>query len=242
MPMFSTENKKIISDRYTNRYLKYGYDPKTLGWDKGKQISRYFTLLSGFNLEGKKILDIGCGFGDGIKVIKHFTSNFEYLGIDIVDCLIDEAKSRYTDDNIKFISGDFLAIDDLNDYDIVIGSGIFNFKLLEQDNYDFISNVLNKSYSICNDGIAFDFLSNKVSYELENTFHSDPSVILSKYYELTNNIELINSVMPFEFSVIASKKDKFEREDTLFESYKQSKEFQICLDIEKESRIKNQEG
>lgn len=232
MNKFSEQNKIEIEERYTNRYLKYGYNPKTLGWDKGKQISRYYTLLSGFNLEGKKILDIGCGFGDGLKVIRSITSNFEYLGIDIVKCLIDEARINNTDKNVKFICGDFLDIDEIDSYDVIIGSGIFNFKLIDQDNYEFIKNVITKSYSLCTEGVAFDFLSNRVTYELDNTFHSDPSIVLNKFYKLTNRVELTNSVMPFEFSVKAFKKDDFKTEDTLFTEYKKTKIYKNCCRIE----------
>ena len=52
-----------IVKKYTNNYLKYHYSPKTLGWPKGRQDIRFEILLSFFECKGKKILDIGCGFG-----------------------------------------------------------------------------------------------------------------------------------------------------------------------------------
>jgi len=67
--IMSQDDKDVVVDRYSSRFQKYGYSPKTLGWDKGKQDLRYQMLFREFSLEGKSILDIGCGFGDANKVI-----------------------------------------------------------------------------------------------------------------------------------------------------------------------------
>jgi len=55
---------KNLIDRYSRRFESFGYDPRTLGWDKGKQMVRFELLTSQIDLRGKRILDIGCGFGD----------------------------------------------------------------------------------------------------------------------------------------------------------------------------------
>lgn len=70
---------------------------------------RYHILFEEFNLENKSILDIGCGFGDANILLKQKSSNYEYLGIDIVEDLINEAKNIYkNENNINFILDDFL--------------------------------------------------------------------------------------------------------------------------------------
>lgn len=219
MKLNKKDTQKVI-ERYSERYEKFGYDPKTLGWVKGKQDLRFSILTSQIDLVEKSICDIGCGFGDLNKYLKKTINNYSYFGIDIVDSLIKEAIARYSDDNIHFQCGDFLQ-ENIAEFDYAIASGIFNFKLENEDNYEYIENVMKKAFSLCKEGIAFDFLSDKVDFfNYEHTFHSSPEKILSIAYKYTRNIVLRNDYMPFEFSVFLFKDDSFDKEDTIFKAYK----------------------
>ncbi|NOI68719.1 class I SAM-dependent methyltransferase [Vibrio sp. 99-8-1] len=231
--MFSESDKSNIIERYTKRFEKHGHSPISLGWDKGKQMLRYLVLLDKFKLENKKILDIGCGFGDGIKAIEKYTDNFTYLGIDVVPCLIDEANRNNNRENVRFLCSDFLCDSFVEEFDIIIGSGIFNFKLKDEQNYDFIRKVIEKSFKLSNVGIAFDFLSSKVDFKLENTFHSEPTEILELFYEYSRNISLDNSIMPFEYTVHGFIDNFFDKSDTTFSSFKSSQIYQNAIKLEK---------
>lgn len=68
-------------------------------------------------------------------------------------------------------------------------------------------------------GITFDFLSDKVDYQYEHTFHSSPERILGYVYSKSRNVILRNDYMPFEFSVFIFKDDSFKSEDTVFHRY-----------------------
>ena len=202
---------------YTQKFNEFGVSLKTLGWDKGKQDIRFDILTSQYACDDKSILDIGCGFGDLIGTLKRKASNFSYTGIDIMDVFIAEAQKMHTE--YAFIAGDFMdyKFDEIFDY--CIASGIFTLKL-KQDNYEFISSAMQKAWNICRDGFAFDFLSDKVDYQLDHTFHSSPSKILDFAYSFSRNVILRNDYMPFEFSLFVFKDDSFMREDTLFTRYK----------------------
>lgn len=217
-------DKNIVIDRYSKRYKEFGYSPKSLGWDKGKQDLRYQILLEEFNLEKKTILDIGCGFGDANKSIQSRTNNYTYLGIDIVEDLINEAKQQYKEsENINFVLEDFLKSNIEDTYDIVVSSGVFNFKLQDDDNYAFINSFMKKAFKIAKEGFAFDFLSDKVDFQYEHTFHSSPSKILDMGYELSKNVILKNHYMPFEFALIVFKDASFDKKDTVFKRFKNEK-------------------
>ncbi|MDU1892271.1 MAG: class I SAM-dependent methyltransferase [Dysgonomonas sp.] len=206
---------------YTEKYNEHGYSPKALGWDKGKQNVRFEILTSQINLENKSILDIGCGFGDLNKYLSTKLTNYTYYGVDMVETSINEATSRHPH-NAKFKCGDFLQ-EDLGEFDYAVASGIFNLKLENEDSYSFIENTMKKAMSICRVGIAFDFLSDKVDYPLEHTFHASPEKLLSMAYKYTRNIVLRNDYMPFEFTLFMFKDDSFEKADTIFNSYKKNK-------------------
>lgn len=214
------ENLKWI-EIYNKRYTEFGYDPKTLGWDKGKQNIRFHILTSQACLRNKKILDIGCGFGDlNMYLKKIYKDEYKYVGIDQVEILIKKAREIYKGNNIKFLSANFLEWDFSEKHiDYAIASGIFNFKFEYEDNYEYIWKVMNKAFNTCREGFAFDFLSDKVDFRHEHTFHSNPTKILEMAYSLSRNVILRNDYMPFEFSIFVNKDDSFEKSTTLFNKF-----------------------
>lgn len=215
------EDRRATIERYTSRYREHGYSPKSLGWDKGKQDVRFSVLTSQYDFAGKSVLDVGCGFGDLNRILrKKCLDDYAYVGIDVVPDLIAEARSRYVGKEINFIVGDFLEVDLADKFDYVVASGIFNHRLRHADPYDLIEAAIAKALSVSRDGLAFDFLSDKVDYRLEHTFHSSPEKVLSIAYKFSRNIVLRNDYMPFEFSLFIFKDDSFAREDTLFSRYK----------------------
>ena len=220
---FTSKDKKNVIDRYKKRLKEYGYSPKSLGWDKGKQDIRFDILTSRYDFNNKHVLDIGCGFGDLNRILKTKAANYQYTGIDIVDELLVEGKKQYQDKNLEFINSNILNFVSDNLFDYAISSGMFNFKLDDGKNYEFIESVIKKTLDLCNDGLAFDFLSDKVDYEYEETFHSSPEKILSIAYKYSRNILFRNDYMPFEFSLFIFKNDLFDKKDTIFKRYKNLK-------------------
>ena len=220
MTIEKNEVENTIS-KYRKLYTKFGYSPKSLGWDKGRQDIRFESLLSFFDCRNKSILDIGCGFGDLNRILqKLYGSEYSYVGLDLVDEFIKEARLRYHGGNIEFILADYLGYNFTERYDIIIGSGIFNNKFVCESNDAFIENVMSKSKFLCNEGFAFDFLSDKVEFKYDHTYHSSPEKVLSIAYSLSRNIVLRNDCLPFEFSLCVYKDDSYEKSDAVFNRYK----------------------
>lgn len=209
-----------IIQYYKKMYSNFGYSPKSLGWDKGKQNIRFYSLTKNFNLENMRILDFGCGFGDFNHYMKLLNlSNYYYTGIDITDEFITEAKIRYENENVKFYTADILNFESNEKFDYVISSGVFNHALIDSysgGGYEFIFDVMKKAFSMASNAIAFDFLSDRVDYTLEHTFHSSPVKILDMAYSLSRNVLLDNTFFPFEFTIVIYKNDTFRKETTIF--------------------------
>lgn len=223
-------DKDVIVSRYEGRYSEFGYSPKTLDWDKGKQDIRFSILTSQVNLRGKRILDIGCGFGDLNKTLKSLYDNdYEYTGVDIVPSFIKEATQRFGSNQVSFQCGNFLEME-LPLCDYAICSGMFNLKMKHGDNLDFIRAVFTKTFQLCSIGFAFDFLSDKVDYTKDLTYHSSPSEILALGYHYSRNVMLNNSYMPFEFSFFLRKDESFDPRFTIFNTW--AKDSGISLETE----------
>ncbi|MCA9025235.1 MAG: class I SAM-dependent methyltransferase [Planctomycetaceae bacterium] len=191
--------------RYTDRYETFGYSPMTLGWNKGRQHIRFEALTSLFPLKGKRILDIGCGFGDlNTLLVDTCGDDYQYLGIDLVPSLVAEAKVRWQRPNVEFLVGDFLKTDFKVPFDIAIASGIFNHRLSAGDNYEVIHATIARTFSLVKDGLAFDFLSDQVDFTHAHTFHSAPSRLLQMAYGFSRKVVLRNDYLPFEFAIFVS--------------------------------------
>lgn len=221
MTLPSSDHQATVQ-RYSRRFAEHGYSPKTLGWDKGKQDLRFAILTSHYDFRGKRVLDIGCGFGDlNLTLKKDYGTDYHYHGVDLVPVLIERARTLYPGNHIQFSCADILSDDFSGTYDYAVASGVFNHKLTDMGNYDFIQAVLKKALTLCRDGLAFDFLSDKVDYRHDHTFHSSPERILEFAYRHSRNVVLRNDYMPFEFSLLINQRDSFDRDDTVFHHYKQ---------------------
>jgi ubiquinone/menaquinone biosynthesis C-methylase UbiE len=208
------EEKKETIERYNERLKKYGYDPKTLGWLKGKQDIRFYILTEIGIRNNDSILDVGCGFGDLFGFFNKKKMDIKYTGVDINPNLIDIGKKVYPSANFSVM--DFEQEDIDKKFDWVLASGIFNFKL--ENNEKFIKNMLKKMFDISKKGVAVDFMSSYVDFQNEGAYHTKPEEVFSYSKTLSKRVALRNDYFPFEFCLYLYKNDSF-NEKTVFIEY-----------------------
>jgi len=219
--IFSDNDRKKVIERYSKRFNEFGHSQKAVGWgEKGKQELRFEVLSSLWNFENKKVLDIGAGFGDLYKYLLPRKIK-SYHGFELVPSLAEKGIELYgMKDNFRLTTGDFLECKLDTHYDIVLISGLFNFKLLNGDNYEFISEVIMKAFAHCHGGLAANFITDRVDYTEELIFNSKPEKIIEIALQFTKNFVLRNDYFPFEFSLFMNKDDSFSVNDTVFNTYK----------------------
>jgi len=134
-----TSSKKI----YQKGFRKYGINYRSLAWKtKDAQMVRFRELLKDLDLDGKSILDFGCGMGDIIPYIMELSDRFEYKGVDIVTEFIDVARRAYITrkqfrkiPQVKFFVRDLLKKPFKEKFDIVLCSGALNSNLNDAVRY-----------------------------------------------------------------------------------------------------------
>jgi 2-polyprenyl-3-methyl-5-hydroxy-6-metoxy-1,4-benzoquinol methylase len=199
--MDESEKQKLI-ERYNERLKKYGYDPRTIGWLKGRQPIRFKILSEIGDLSNCSILDVGCGFGDLYGFLTKRGLTIEYTGVDINPTLIEIAKNIYP--HVQFEVKDFQE-DDMGEFDWVFSSGVFNFRL--PDNESFIQTMLKKMFGMCKKGIAADFLSSYVEFRNEDAYYTCPEDVFRVCKTLSRRATLRHDYMPFEFCVYIYRDD-----------------------------------
>ena len=143
LPIHKTLLKKII---FTSIYKSKHWvqNPNDLsnefisvsGPGSNTHSEQYKNLIKNFNMiidkyDIKSIIDIPCGDFLWIKKIIQ-EKKIKYLGIDIVEELIQENKSKYQNENIKFSTGDIVSYEIKEKYDLILVRDL----LIHLDNTD----------------------------------------------------------------------------------------------------------
>ncbi|OUR64413.1 hypothetical protein A9Q79_07965 [Methylophaga sp. 42_25_T18] len=130
-----------------------------------------------------------------------------YLGLDFVAEFVELAKNKYGNNpNVEFSVCD-LAVDAIpKGYDYILLSGVFNNKM--EQNKTFMLDTIEKMFSSCNKGIAFNAMSTYVDYEAEELFYSNPLDIfdfckrnITPRVALKHDYLVKKNSIPFEYTL-----------------------------------------
>lgn len=194
-----TKDKQRVIERYNQRLEKYGPSFEVLASGTEERRLIHYEVLSEIgDLNGKSVLDLGCGFGDFLGFLQDKGVNVDYTGYDINPNLIKYAKEKYP-------MGKFFVVDiqkeDFPDFDYIISNEAFNLTLMDVDNYDYIKEILEICYSHSRIGVAIEFLSSYVDFESKEGFHYQPEKVFSISKGITKRVSLRHDYPLFDFII-----------------------------------------
>jgi SAM-dependent methyltransferase len=113
-----------IREDYEDSLKRFGPGPKALlWWDYRSMAVRFRELVRDVPVEGKSILDAGCGMGDLLPFLYAKSPDFKYLGVDRSKGFIEIAKQRYEGHEFK-VGDPFNGR--IGMFDVVLSSGVMN--------------------------------------------------------------------------------------------------------------------
>ncbi|MBL7036240.1 class I SAM-dependent methyltransferase [Candidatus Microgenomates bacterium] len=206
------KNKTNQSNKlYKKNLKKHGVGPKALLWkSKGAAHQRFREFWKEIDFTDKKVLDIGCGFGEMGKFLLKRYKGVDYSGIDIVPEFIKEAK-------IQVPGGKFEVIDFLNEkidgsYDVVIASGVLNSNSegnkINGDNMNYRKNAITKMFELTTKTLAFNMLGahpQPKNDPTSNIWYADSLEIVKHCMSLTRRVVLRANYHPRDFTIIMQK-------------------------------------
>jgi SAM-dependent methyltransferase len=196
--MMKEIDKRTIIERYNKRLEKFGasIDALASGTEERRRVR--FTVLSQIGVSpGDSILDLGCGLGDLWLFFNEKGTDVNYSGIDINPQLIMEARKRYP--GVSFDVKD-IQTDKLSKVDYVLSTSCFNLTLSRQNNYEFASDILQKSFSLAQKGVAIDFLSDYVDFRgVKEAFYYSPEKMFNIAKKITKRVCIRHDYPLFEF-------------------------------------------
>jgi len=199
---------EVIKSYYEENMAKGLPEYGILGWESEEaQHLRFDALLNKVGLNGKKLLDVGCGTGNLLEYIRSKGINVKYTGVDILEQMIDIAQKKKL--GADFIKADIFRENIFKDssFDVIYTSGIFNLNL--GNNRDFLKSALELFFRLSKETVVFNLL-HTASPDREDKycyFHPDEvREILEGFSDRIEKVEFVEAYLKNDFSVICTLK------------------------------------
>lgn len=199
---------KKIDNYYTNKIKQYGITSQGVDWNSKESQFLRFEQLSKIILDKRNfsILDFGCGYGALIKFLNNYYLDYLYIGYDISEEMIKNAKKVNASENLKFTNNK----QQLSVSDYLIASGIFNVKLdtLTQDWENYIFSTLEDFNNLSIKGFSFNMLTSYSDRECRKDYlyYADPCYFFDYCKKkFSKNIALLHDYNLYEFTILVRK-------------------------------------
>lgn len=193
-------NTADVAELYNKRFDQHGRDIKTVGWGSERsQRLRFEVLFRGLDPKGKTILDVGCGLGDLIPFLEQQTGGeFNYIGVDVAEQLICDARETYGSVCREFHTGDIFSVN-VPQVDISVLSGALSFKVPGIEAY--AHETMRRMFELSREAASLNFLTKYVDFELEKNQHYQPESIFSNAKRISKSVNLFHDYALYEFTV-----------------------------------------
>jgi len=184
---------------YQSLLAEHGDSFRSLDWgSRESQIKRFEILADVGITEGDSVLDVGCGLADFNEWLQKNRPGVNYSGVDITPEMITRAKARFPDVDFSNATIFDMGTPD-GSFDYLVASGIFVFRKENPDFY--LLSTIQKMFSLCKKGIAFNSLSLWASKKTNEEFYADPLKITNLVRTLTSRVVLRHDYHPADFTV-----------------------------------------
>ena len=194
------DERRAISGLYDDRYAQKRRGHETVGWgSETDQRLRFKVLFRGVDPRGRTVLDVGCGLGDLVPFLDERSGgDYGYLGVDLSEKLIDDARRTFAKPRREFRAADILEAE-LPQADIVVLSGALNFRI--GDNVGHAKTMLSRMWQLSRDCVCVNFLSSHVDFQTPKNFHYDPAEMFTFAKTLTRWVSLHHDYPLWEFTL-----------------------------------------
>lgn len=198
---------KEFQRHYCETFSSHG--PSSLGVDWGADAAkvhlRYdkmLNVLASCTSHGASLLDVGCGYGGLCLYTQDKHIDIKYTGVDVAQNMIDWAVENVKSGQFHF--GDILDERLQEKYDYVVCNGILTQKLgVSASGMDeFAKQIIRRMFSLCNIGIAFNVMTTRANYFVDNLYYRDPAELMTWCLsEITRHVVLDHAYPLYEYTL-----------------------------------------
>ena len=196
---------------YEEKVRRFGFDHRGLGFrTRTSQEKRFEALLRLGDFHQRRLLDVGCGFGDFLAFLLARGIEPIYTGLDLCEPMAARGRERFSADQGRFVAGDVLDHVPDQPYDFVVASGIFGLDAIGAR--ERIQPTLARMFDWARVGMAVNFLSCKSPSPAEARVYVEPEEMLALGLLFTPAALLDHSYLPNDFTLHLYKTPPWEGE------------------------------
>ena len=185
---------------YEDKVRRFGYDHRGLGFrTRTSQEKRFEALLGLGDFHGRRLLDVGCGFGDFLAFLRDRGVRPAYTGLDLCEPMVARGRERFGAGEGRFLAGDVLEYTPDEPFDYVVASGIFG--LDAPGARERVGPTVARMFDWARIGAAANFLSRRSPAPAQARVYLDPAEILDLALSLTPSVRLDHTYLPNDFTI-----------------------------------------
>ncbi len=190
------QHHQRVAEYFNTLAAKHGYQYRAN--DYGQEISqrtKYQVMSEIGNLDGRSILDVGCGLAQFYDYLTREQGlQVRYVGIDISPRIVRLALEHHPGLDIRL--GDVLNTPLDGPFEYVFANGLFYIDY----NHTFVQALIHKVYELCGDGACISTTSSYAPVKHEGEHYSDPAAFFRLCKKLTPRVVLRHDYTAHDFT------------------------------------------
>ena len=173
------------------------------------QQVRFTVLADNVPLDGRTLLDVGCGLGDLWGYLKGRGISVDYRGVDLLVEMTASAAERNPDG--RFVCGDIFdpggcVVGPGECFDVVFCSGMLNLEL--GNNTEFLPEALRRMLELSIEHMVVNLLHARSEIRYPHCAYYDPDAVMRILEPMGCRVRLIDDYLPNDFTVICGVGDR----------------------------------
>lgn len=203
--MPSPGKRDEIRRHYEHRITPDRANFDVLDWASAdSQHRRFDVLIRHVLLDGRTLLDVGCGLGDLYAVLRERGIPVDYTGVDILEPMVRTCRERYGEG--RFLRADVFGGEPVpgQPFDVVFTSGVFNLNL--GNNLQFLPAAVHRLLELTRSHLVFNLLHARQKTDDERYFFYRPREVLEFLEDEPCEVRILDDYLPNDFTVICRKR------------------------------------
>ena len=198
-----TEEERI-AQYFDALVQRYGHDARAVDARSAESLElRYRVLAEIGDLNGKAVLEIGCGYGGLGAYLQARYPDVRYRGVDVSPRMIQ--LGREVNPRLDLALGALDSLGPRDAADVILAQGIFY--LLRNDPERQMQDMIGRMWELAREALAFTTMSGWAPEVLRDEFFVAPQHALSMCRALTTNLVLRHDYHPADFAMYLFRAD-----------------------------------
>ena len=198
--MFHNPDRDRIAAYFDRLVNIHGYSVQARDLSRERSLLlRYEALSEIADVRGRRVLDVGCGFGDlgAFLLSREGGNSIDYTGIDISARMIEEGRAAHP--GLRLHCGDLLEMPSEQQFDVVLAQGIFYLLGEEAESKAF--KMIARMFDLAKVAVGFCTISSWAEKQDPVEFYADPLRTLDFCRKLTPAVCLRHDYLPNDFLI-----------------------------------------